>query len=157
MTTGNSIPEFLTAAIERGRAILDERQRQEDERQRQFEHEAEERRQKHLAKIPEWSRPFAVAGGNHEDYINVDLPGCTEICFKSMSYNSGFDTACVYIPDELRFDEDRWIVTHKAHWLTKATNNDDVFAEAVAIAASHHDAFSLMQADADTRNAFIGF
>lgn len=156
MHADSSIPDFVTAAIEHGRAILDERQRQEDERQRQFEHELEERRQKHLAKIPEWSRPFARAGGNYEDYINVDLPGCTEICFKSTSYNTSFDTACVYIPEELRFQDDRWIVSHKAHWLTKATNNDDVFAEAVAIAASHHDTLCQMQADADTRNAFVG-
>lgn len=150
----NNYETELAAAIEHGRAILAERQRQEDERRRQQEREAEERRQKHLAKLPEWARAFAtVSGGNYEDYIKVDLPGCAEIYFKSTSYNGNFDSACVYIADELKFDEDRWIVAQRAHWLTESRNIDDVFAEAVAIAASHYDALCQMQADADVRNA----
>lgn len=154
MRTDSSIPDFVTAAIERGRAILDERQRLEDERQRQFEREAEERRQKHLAKIPEWARPFAVAGGNHEDYIKVDLPGCTTIHFKSTSYHHGYDSAYVSIPDSVEFLDDLWIVVHKAHCLDKTgIPISDVFDEAVAIAADHYDALCQMQADAAARNA----
>ena len=154
MHSDSSIPEFVTAAIERGRAILDERQRLEDERQRQFEREAEERRQKHLAKIPEWARPFAVAGGNHEDYIKVDLPGCTTIHFKSTSYCHSYDSAYVSIPDSVEFDDDLWTVVHKPHWLDKTGSSvSDVFDEAVAIAASHYDALCQMQAVAAASNA----
>ena len=55
MHSDSSIPDFVTAAIERGRAILDERQRLEDERQRQFEREAEELS---LIHISEPTRPY---------------------------------------------------------------------------------------------------
>ena len=143
----------LAAAIERGRAILDERQRQQDERQRQQEREAEERRQKHLAKLPEWARAFATVNGEYEAYINLAIPNCTPISLKSTSYRSYFDSVCVSIPGRVEFRDGYWIVIFDPRWLDDPGNTPDIFDEAVAIAAGHYGALCQLQADADARNA----
>jgi hypothetical protein len=149
----NNYETELAAAIEHGRAILAERQRQEDERRRQQEREAEERRQKHLAKLPEWARAFATVIGEYEEYINLAIPNCTPISLKSTSYRSHFDSVCISTPDSVEFRGGYWIVIFYPHWLDDPGNAPDIFDEAVAIAAGHYGALCGLQADADARNA----
>ena len=144
----------LAATIEHGRAILTERRRQKEEEEERQARLAEERRQAHLAKLPEWARAFAIAGNNYEDSIEVNLPGCTPICFMSTSWNPSFDAIWVRTPNEVQFRENGWQVTFDSQGIDVIGREaNDMISEAVAIAAEHHRYMRVMQEEADYRNA----